>query len=188
MGTGVRRVVTGQTSDGRSVFVSDTEIEPVRPPLLGGEGVWQLGGEDRWPRLPMTGAETDTAHGFFPAAAGYRFAMFTIPPTSFRAPEITDPDAALEETERQLPNVTRALTDREGLHATESVDFLYVLEGEVELVLGEGESKRLGAGDCVVQNGTYHAWFNRHPDRWAKLLVIFVAAPRSSDAPHPGGR
>ena len=176
----VRRVVTGQTPDGRSVFVSDSEIAPVRPPLLGGQNVWQFGGEDRWPELPMTGAETDTAQGFFPPHQGYRFAMFTTPPTSFQAPEIDDSDAALAETERLLPNVTNALTDKEGLHATDSVDFLYVLEGEVELVLGAGESKQLNAGDVVVQNGTYHAWFNRHPTQWAKLLVIFVGAPRTN--------
>jgi len=173
---GVRRVVTGQTSDGRSVFVSDEEVEPVRPPLLGGEDVWEFGGEDRWPSLPMSGEAS--FHGFFPPHEGYRFAMFTIPPTSFEAPEIKDFDAALEETERQLPNVTKALTDKEGLHATDSVDFLYILEGEVEFVLGEGETKQLKAGDCVIQNGAYHAWFNRHPDQWAKLLVIFVGAPR----------
>lgn len=173
---GVRRVVTGKDPEGRSIFVSDSEIEPVRPPLLGGEDVWEFGGEDRWPALPMTGAETDTAHGFFPPPQGYRFAMFTIPPTSFEAPEVEDFDAALAETERQLPNVTKALTDKEGLHATASVDFLYILEGEVELVLGEGQSKQLRAGECVVQNGTHHAWFNRHETMWAKLLVIFVGA------------
>lgn len=176
---GVRRIVTGLTPDGKSVFYSDAQIEPVRPPLLGGEDVWEFGGEDRWPQLPMAGAESDSAYGFFPPTQGYRFAMFTIPPESFKAPEITDAAAALAETERQLPNVTKALTDREGLHATDSVDFVYILEGEVELSLGGDESRQLRAGDCVIQNGTYHAWFNRHPDQWAKLLVIFVGAERS---------
>ena len=176
---GVRRVVTGQTPDGKSVFVSDEEVEPVRPPLLGGEDVWEFWGQDERPTLPLSGDGPDF-HGFFPPTDGYRMAMFTIPPKSFQAPEIEDFDAALEETERQLPNVTKALTDKEGLHATDSVDFLYILEGKVELELGEGERKQLQAGDCVVQNGTYHAWYNREEDEWAKLLVIFIGASRSS--------
>jgi hypothetical protein len=176
---GVRRIVTGTDSEGKSVFVRDDEVEPVRPPLLGGEDVWEFGGEDRWPSLPMTGAEVEEAHGFFPPAAGYRFAMFTIPPTSFEPEPIADEAQAIAETERQLPNVTKALTDKEGLHATDSVDFIYILEGEVELQLGAGETKQLKAGDTVIQSGTYHAWVNRHPTEWTKLLVIFVAAPRS---------
>ena len=183
---GVRCVVTGQTAEGRSVIFRDSEVEPVRPPLLRGEPVWEFGGEDRWPHLPMTGRETFTGHGFFPPAqgGGYRFAMFSFPPTSFAPPEIDDFEAALAETERQLPGITQVVTEREGFHITDTVDFLYILDGEVELVVGETEdnSERtyLKAGDCVIQNGTHHSWHNRHPERWARLLVVFVAASRKS--------
>lgn len=182
----VRCVVTGQTADGRSVVARDSGVEPVRPPLLGGEFVWEFGGEDRWPQLPMTGHESATAHGFFPPTQGYRFAMFTFPPTSFEWPPVDDFDAALAETERQLPGITQAVTDREGPHMTETVDFLYILEGEIELVvggLGEEQTHRdLKAGDCVIQNGADHSWHNRHPELWAKVLVVFIAAPRHEQA------
>jgi hypothetical protein len=46
------------------------------------------------------------------------------------------------------------LTDKEGVHATESVGWLYIFEGEVEVVLGEGEGTELRAGAVVIQNGT----------------------------------
>jgi hypothetical protein len=43
------------------------------------------------------------------------------------------------------------------MHRTPTTDFVLVLEGRVELVLDD-ETVELGAGDCVVQQGTNHAW------------------------------
>jgi uncharacterized cupin superfamily protein len=40
------------------------------------------------------------------------------------------------------------------------VDFCFVLDGEITLVL-DAEEVALKAGDVVVQRGTRHAWSNR---------------------------
>jgi mannose-6-phosphate isomerase-like protein (cupin superfamily) len=46
---------------------------------------------------------------------------------------------------------------RAGMHTTQTIDFVQVLEGRVALVLDEG-TVELGPGDCVVQQATPHAW------------------------------
>ena len=174
---GFRRVVTGQREDGTSVFVSDEVLEPVVPPLLGGNEIYQLWGDDRRPSLPADGGRPEHA-GFFPPADGYRLHVFTIPPASYVHPEVEDFDAALAETERLTPGMTSAVTDAEGMHATDTIDLLYIVSGEVHLQLDDGASKVLRQGDVIVQNGTNHAWYNRHPTEKAELLLVFLGAPR----------
>ena len=44
---------------------------------------------------------------------------------------------------------------------TITIDFEYVISGEVWLELDDGKEVHLRAGDTVVQNGTRHAWRNK---------------------------
>jgi hypothetical protein len=46
------------------------------------------------------------------------------------------------------------------MQKTRSVDFCFVLKGEIVLVLDDGEVA-LDPGECVIQRGTNHAWSNR---------------------------
>jgi hypothetical protein len=50
--------------------------------------------------------------------------------------------------------------DRPGMHRTDTLDLVQILEGEIDLVL-EDDEVRVRAGDCIVQRGTWHAWRNR---------------------------
>ena len=175
----MRRVVTGQRDDGKSVFVEDRDVEPVLPPVLGGNEIWQMWGADERPRLPTDGSPP-AAPGYFAPEDGYRFGFFSIPPTSHEAPPIEDMDAALAETERLTPGMTRAVTDNEGMHFTDTVDFLIVMKGEAHLELDSGDTTLLKAGDCIVQNGTNHAWYNRHPDATCLIFVAFIGGTREA--------
>ncbi len=47
--------------------------------------------------------------------------------------------------------------DLPGMHATDTLDLMVVLEGSVVLGLDDGE-RTLSAGDYVVQRGTRHRW------------------------------
>src|ERR1022692_2313909 len=49
--------------------------------------------------------------------------------------------------------------------------------GEVYLELDDGSEVLLRAGDCVVQNGTRHAWRNRSPANCV-IAVTLVGAER----------
>jgi len=46
------------------------------------------------------------------------------------------------------------------MHRTRSIDYAVVMEGEIDMLLPEGEV-HLRAGDVLVQQATDHAWENR---------------------------
>ncbi len=68
--------------------------------------------------------------------------------------------------------------DHPGMHTTDTVDLDLVVSGEVWLELDDGEEVQLRAGDCVVQNGTRHAWHNRTSEP-AVLFVTLLGAARA---------
>ncbi len=121
----IRRVVTGQTATGKSVFVSDD--------VLADRQFRQLWGSDSEVALPTDGTEP-----------------------------------------KRFPGLLDAMElDNPGMHTTDTIDFDIVLSGEVYLELDDGPEVRLTAGDCVIQNGTRHAWHNRsdEPVTMASALV-----------------
>ena len=65
---------------------------------------------------------------------------------------------------------------RTGMHATPTIDFVQVLEGCVALVLDE-QTVELGPGDCVVQQGTPHAWRVLQAPVRLNTLMIGVQPP-----------
>lgn len=61
------------------------------------------------------------------------------------------------------------------MHATDTVDYVVIVSGEIWLVLEDGSDVHLTAGDCVVQNGTVHAFHNRTSEP-CTLGAIMVGA------------
>lgn len=57
------------------------------------------------------------------------------------------------------------------MHRTESIDYGIVIEGELTLVLDEGEAL-LKPGSVVIQRGTNHAWANRSGKACRMLFVL----------------
>ena len=62
------------------------------------------------------------------------------------------------------------------MHATETVDIVTILSGELVAILETGETV-LKPGDTLVQRGTNHAWRNRG-DVPAVMVALQVAATR----------
>ena len=59
------------------------------------------------------------------------------------------------------------------MHRTVSLDYGVVLDGEVELILDNGESRLMKRGDLSIQRGTIHAWKNVSGEGiWARMLYI----------------
>ena len=169
----VRRVVTGHTADGKATVASDTEVDAISADLLRGAELHRLWGADEAPTFPDDGAPRP-APSYFPPVAGFRFISFTAPPESVTLAEDLDIEAALLEVEEKLPGLAGCMeADSPGMHTTDTIDFIYVVSGEVWLELDDGEEVHLRAGDTVVQNGTRHAWHNRgsEPCRMVGFLV-----------------
>jgi mannose-6-phosphate isomerase-like protein (cupin superfamily) len=59
------------------------------------------------------------------------------------------------------------------MHRTDTVDYVIMLEGEIDMEMDDGLEVHLDAGDVLVQQGTYHSWTNRGtvPCRLAAVLV-----------------
>lgn len=154
-------MVTGQDASGKSVVVSDEEVEPVTLKLVPGVEFHRMWGANETPKLPTDG-KPPSLHHYFPPPGGFRWAFFTFPPETVAAPETIDFKAALNEAAEKLPGLADVLElDHPGMHTTDTVDVEVILSGEVVLELDDGAEVSLRPGDTVVQNGTRHAWHNR---------------------------
>ena len=74
------------------------------------------------------------------------------------------------------------------MHRTRTLDYAIVLDGEIDMLLDDGEV-HLKAGDILVQRGTNHAWVNRS-DRPCRIAFVMVDAadfppPEARAFPHP---
>ena len=62
------------------------------------------------------------------------------------------------------------------LHRQQSLDYIAVLSGEIDLVM-PGDTRRMKTGDVLVQAGTEHSWINP-TDRYCRLLVVVLTGQR----------
>jgi quercetin dioxygenase-like cupin family protein len=65
------------------------------------------------------------------------------------------------------------------MHRTDTLDYVIVLEGEVEMLL-DNSSVVLRAGEVLIQQGTIHAWTNR-TEKHARLAIVLVDAQPLGD-------
>ncbi|MEZ4331097.1 MAG: cupin domain-containing protein [Myxococcota bacterium] len=143
----IRRVVTGHAPDGRSTFLFDSTIEPKPTPT--GVAIAEL-----WAtaEAPASNAASEDAarqgHSLLPDPSGTLLRIFDVEPQ--------DPNTDL------------------GFHTTHSVDYIYVIRGEIHALVDDGE-RLLREGDVLVQRGTHHAWSNRS-GKPCRLLAVMIDA------------
>jgi mannose-6-phosphate isomerase-like protein (cupin superfamily) len=176
----IRCVVTGQTAQGKSVFVRDSSVEPVTLQSLPGFEFHRLWGSESPVQLPTDGAPPPPMP-YFPGKNGFRFLFFTVPPGGRRDVERMDPIAALAEVQQKLPGLAAVMEPAHpGMHTTDTVDFDVIVSGEIHLELDDGAEVLLKAGDCVVQNGTRHAWRNRSKENCVIAVALIGATRKGS--------
>jgi uncharacterized cupin superfamily protein len=160
----VRRVVTGHDRNGKAIVLSDGPAPVHSNPLRPGQRSHEVWKTNAMP-IPIGREEPDPVTGkrqLHPAPNGTMFRISEVPPES---------DAIRNMTPQQAREAFRASGAEEAstwgrggrhplMHRTETVDYAVVLEGEITLILDEGEVI-LKAGDVVIQRGTNHAWSNR---------------------------
>jgi mannose-6-phosphate isomerase-like protein (cupin superfamily) len=156
---GIRRVVT-QEIDGRSRVVMDGPAPE--------SSLWQ----ELWVSdadHPIGFDPIEESASLEPSAGGTRWRLFSVPPDAVIQKMIEDHQSQLAAANPNAP-APPAVTARDLFHKTNTLDYVYVLEGDISLELEDG-SVDLAPGDCVVQRGTNHAWHNTG-DRPVKLLVV----------------
>jgi Cupin domain len=161
-----RRIVTGHNANKKSVIVEDGP--PPRVARIGGElGPWFY---EVW-NTRETPARIDRASGeppeeglqLAPPKGGTRIRVLDIPPEDERVRNLSAEAARAHFAEVGAPEAsshTGASSRHPFMHRTESIDYGIVLEGEITLILDEGETVAR-AGDIVIQRGTNHGWANR---------------------------
>ena len=168
----VRRIVTGHRPDGRSTVLIDAAAPHVKQRAAGNAStlLWVTeespaqvsGGADR--------AARDIAVPPPPRGSIFRIAEF--PPHT--GGDVRDNETVLRDFGIGA-DVKRGHPPRHPtIHRTRSLDYVIVLEGEIDLLVDDGEV-RLCAGDVVVQRGTNHAWINRG-DAVCRLGMVFIDA------------
>ena len=176
----VRRIVTGHDANGKSVFVSDGAAPRARVaqhhPGFAETLVWSTA---RTPVIPTDGKDpTPAVTSYMAEPGGTRFLLVTFPPDSVAMSPDFDGAKAFEEHLKGSPGIAdRMEPDNPGMHATDTVDYVIVLDGEVWLELDDGNEVHLKKHDVVVQNGTRHAWRNKS-DRGVTIAAVLVGAQR----------
>ena len=169
----VRRVVTGNNSHGKAIIASDSKVDGITASIAPGWEYHRLWGADETVTLPGDGSQP-AGHSYFPPVNGFRFILFTVPPHSDTVMGDIDFAKAAAEIEAKLPGLLGHMEpDNPGMHTTDTVDFEYVISGEVWLELDDGKEILLKAGDTLIQNGTRHAWHNKgdEPCRMANCII-----------------
>ncbi len=173
-----RRIVTGHDAHGRSVIVEDGP--PPRAARIGGElgpmfyEIWNT---------RETPARIDHASGephedditLAPPKNGTRIRVLDVPPDDPSLSTLTPEQARAHFAEvgaADAASHTGSGSRHAFMHRTETIDYGIVLEGEITLILDEGETVAR-AGDIVIQRGTNHGWANRSgkPCRIAFILI-----------------
>jgi naringenin degradation protein FdeH len=146
----VRRVVTGVV-DGVSRVIEDGPA----PRATGWDNLWFSG-----PDEPLGHDPGDDGAMEFPAGS-IQWRVFDVPP-----------DAVLR---KMLEEAGSDTVGADGFHLTSTIDYVYVLDGDVTLELEDG-AVVLHPGDCVVQRFTNHAWHN-YGETPIRLLAVMVGIP-----------
>ena len=174
----IRRITTGHDTNGKAVIAGDSEIDGVAISLLPGAEFHRLWGADQPPHFPDAGSQPE-GPSYFPPLGGFRFMMFTVAPNTMSRRAAVDRVALQNEVDAKLPGLDLYMEPTNpGMHTTDTIDFEYIISGEVWLELDDGAAVHLRAGDTVVQNGTRHRWRNESTEP-CRIVVFMVGTPRT---------
>jgi mannose-6-phosphate isomerase-like protein (cupin superfamily) len=157
----VNRVVTGYDEDGNPAIIHTGE-----PPTVIHAGRYrttEVWASDRTPPAVTRSDLSTRPWSLEPPPGGACFRIVEIAPGDAAAG-----DAVASDLDEQAEGFQEA-------HATQTLDYVAILSGQVTLVLG-GAEVTLGPGDCVVQQpGVPHDWLNRTSQRVVMAGVLISA-------------
>ena len=172
----IRRIVTGHDAGGKAIVLSDGPAPNVRKRPQTGIVATLLWTTDSAPATFTNGDRGNVQIATTPAKHGTILRVVEFPP----GPVESDPAAAAHALSemglKPSANVRRPIRHAH-MHATESVDYAIVIEGEIDMLLDDTEV-HMKTGDIMVQQGTNHAWVN-NGDKPCKIAFVLVDADGS---------
>lgn len=170
-----RRVVTGHDRSGKSIFIADgpapNVLEMASMPGVALTDLWRTASS------PASNAgNKDAATGKIklePPADGTILRIVEFPPDRMWRKSADAKKAFASIGAHGAPDHG---SDDAMMHATASVDYIIVLEGEIHAVLDKGETL-LKRGDILIQRGTNHSWSVRGNKPCIVAAVLVGAAP-----------
>jgi mannose-6-phosphate isomerase-like protein (cupin superfamily) len=114
---------------------------------------------------------------WYPGPGGVRFRFFTFEPLSrsdandFATPQLQDVSS-----EAGSGFIEAFDPERPGMHISDTVDFVHILDGEIILELERNETL-VRKGDVVIMRGGWHNWRNE-TDRPCTVASVMVGAKR----------
>ncbi len=160
-----RRIVAGDNMPGRSTLLADTvapdiRLDPARPGFAA-ERLWV---SNKTP-ANIVRESLHFPHTIEPPSNGTLCRIYTIPPDENWSGKVGKVEVEAYFRAMGSPGASTFSLDAPHpfMQKTQSMDFCFVLEGQVTLVLDE-EAVHLKSGDVVIQRGTNHAWSNASPN------------------------
>ena len=157
--TFVRRVVTGIDEHGRHVFTDDGAAPNtiVTNTVAVSEVLWVNGA---MPSIHDSPDNLDSGFSLEPPPGGASARIIRMP----GIPAGADPDSTwlrVAGDDEHIP----------GMHATDTLDLMIVLEGSVVMGLEDGE-RIVGPGEVVIQRGTLHRWRPADEHGWTYFVAM----------------
>jgi len=155
----MRRVITGENADGRSIVILDGPPSgEIGDPNLG--GLFEIWHEALGEPLDPNDARDrgETRPGLSPADGKVKVRWFVIAPTPDGAPpEMIKAVARQRFADFDAEDHLRDQDRHPAMHQTDSLDIICLIKGEASLILDDSET-RLKPGQIVIQRGVSHAW------------------------------
>ena len=173
----VRRVVTGHDADGKSIIATDG-IAPNMKEMPSFPG---LALTDLWETKGAPAINDGTADlaarpiHLEPPKHGTILRIVEFPPDSTR-PGGSDGREGFKAI--GAGHVQDKHSSDPMMHRTSTVDYIFVLKGEIYAVMEKGETL-LKAGDVFIQRGTMHSWSVRSNEPCIIGVVLVNAKPLS---------
>ncbi|MEP5938249.1 MAG: cupin domain-containing protein [Erythrobacter sp.] len=174
----IRRVVTGHDEAGLAIIQEDGIVPRIQ--RIGGDTgpmfyeVWNTRTTPA-PIDPDSGEPHEEGIILAPPKGGTRIRVLDIPPDDPSLAERTPEEARAHFAEigaAEASSFDGEKSRHAHMHRTETVDYGIVVEGELVLIMDEGETT-VRAGDIVVQRGTNHGWANR-TDKNCRIAFILI--------------
>lgn len=173
----ITRIVTGHADDGRSILTEVGALpKVVEISAIPGTLFHEVWSTTTSPALVDNGIDPTLGPLVLPPPpGGTRIRFVDIPPDTeeFLETGAKRMGEAFEQIGDKAASTVKENSPHPLMHRTESIDYGVVIEGEMTLVLDDGEVL-LKPGSVVIQRGTNHAWANRS-GRMCRMLFVLVA-------------